>query len=56
MRQFPQGHFSVKADATDLRKCIQTSKNGEWFGDVDHGDRKLAEKRQLFDKRYFLFL
>ena len=32
-RAFPDGRFWIKADATDLKICLQESVRGQWNGD-----------------------
>ena len=32
-KTFPQGRFWIKADATDLKVCLQESVRGVWNGD-----------------------
>ena len=44
----PNGKWWIKEDGCDLKECLQESKRGEWFGDVDLGDGKVEQLRSEY--------
>ena len=47
----PNGRFWLKLDATDIKEALMESMRGVWNGDVDLGDGKLQELRELYNGR-----
>lgn len=47
----PNGHFWIKIDATDIKRCIMESQRKVWNGDEDLGDGKLEALRDEYEKR-----
>lgn len=47
----PNGRFWLKADACDIKSALQQSTRGEWNGDIDLDDGRLANLHQEFQQR-----
>lgn len=50
----PEGRFWLKLDATDMKEALMESMRGVWNGDVDLGDGKSKELRDMYDDRVSL--
>ncbi|KAI8511918.1 hypothetical protein Bbelb_110180 [Branchiostoma belcheri] len=47
----PKGRYWIKIDGTDIKPALQESMKGQWNGDIDLRDGKLAELRKECDQR-----
>ena len=45
----PNGHFWIKLDATDIKAAIRESVKGNWMGEPDTSDGKLAAPIAEYD-------
>ena len=50
----PERRFWLKLDATEVKEALMESMRGVWNGDVDLGDGKLKELRDIYDGRVSL--
>ena len=47
----PKGRFWIKVDAFDIKVALQESVKGQWNGDIDLGDQRVALLHQEYQQR-----
>ena len=48
---YPKERFCIKVDAFDFKVALQESVKGQWNGDIDLGDQRVALLHQEYQQR-----